>query len=104
VVEKALSNNDITVLTDYQRIFKKKFKSELKVQFQIQKTFELMQNNELDSMFLKLKKEGAEKIISECGDMDTQSPLIKEMVKSGVIFSVLPKVFFRRIRNLWKST
>jgi len=104
VVEKALSNNDITVLTDYQRIFKKKFKPELKVQFQIQKTFELMQNNELDSMFLKLKKEGAEKIISEYGDMDTQSPLIKEMIKSGVIFSVLPKVFFRRIRNLWKST
>ena len=104
VVEKALSNNDITILTDYQRIYKKKFKSELNVQFQIQKTFELMQNNELDLMFLKLKKEGAEKIISEFGDMDTQSPLIKEMIKSGVIFSVLPKVFFRRIRNLWRST
>ncbi|MDI6645097.1 MAG: NAD(P)/FAD-dependent oxidoreductase [Methanobacteriaceae archaeon] len=104
VVEKALANDDIEILTDYQRIFNKKFKSELNVQLQIQKTFELMQDRELDSMFLKLKKEGAEQIISECGDMDSQSPLIKEMIKSGIIFSVLPKIFFRRITNLWKST
>ena len=104
VVEKALINNDMKILSDYQRIFKKKFKSELNVQLQIQKTFELMQDRDLDLMFLKLKKEGAEQIISERGDMDSQTPLIKEMIKSGVIFSVLPKVFFRRISNLWKST
>ena len=104
VTTKALEQDDIQLLNDYERICKKKFGRELNVQLQIQKTFELMKDSELDSMFLKLKNEGAEQIISEYGDMDTQSPLIKEMIKGGIIFSVLPKVLFRRISKLWKST
>ncbi|MGC9517745.1 MAG: geranylgeranyl reductase family protein [Methanomicrobiales archaeon] len=104
IAMKALDQDNIKLLKEYEKNYKKKFGSELKIQLQIQKTFERMTNNELDSMFIKLKKEGAEQIISKYGDMDNQSPLLKEMIKSRIIFSVLPKVFFRRISKLWKST
>jgi hypothetical protein len=53
-------------------------------------------------MFDKLKEKGAEKIISEYGDMDSQSPLVKELIKNGLLFTILPKILSRRILSLWK--
>jgi len=57
---------------------------------------------DLEYMFRKLKEEGAEEIISHYGDMDSQSILIKELLKRGILFSILPKMLSRRISNLWK--
>jgi len=53
-------------------------------------------------MFRKLKEEGSEDIISQYGDMDNQSPLVKEMFKRGILFSILPKMLSRGISSLWK--
>ena len=53
-------------------------------------------------MFLKLKEGNAEELISKYGDMDTQSTLIKEMIKNRLLFSIVPKLLTRRIGSLWK--
>jgi geranylgeranyl reductase family protein len=103
VVYKAVKANDIKILKNYQEEYRKMYKNELKMQVKVQKTFESLSNEDLDSMFLKLKEKGAEEMISKYGDMDTQSPLVKEMLKTGMLFSILPKILSRRISNLWTS-
>ncbi|MGZ7047973.1 MAG: geranylgeranyl reductase family protein [Methanobacterium sp.] len=102
VVVEAIKSDDISLLNNYQKRYKKKFENELKMQLKVQKTFESLTNHDLDSMFAKLKEKGAEKIISKYGDIDSQSPLVKEMLKTGMLFSILPKLLSRRILNLWK--
>jgi hypothetical protein len=73
------------------------------MQLEVQKTFKSLSNDDLDSMFLKLKEKGAEEMISKYGDIDSQSPLVKEMIKTGMFFSILPKILSRRISSLWQS-
>ncbi|MGZ7160678.1 MAG: geranylgeranyl reductase family protein [Methanobacterium sp.] len=101
-VVEAIKSDDFSLLNNYQKRYKKKFENELKMQLKVQKTFESLTNSDLDSMFAKLKEKGAEKIISKYGDIDSQSPLVKEMLKTGMLFSILPKLLSRRILNLWK--
>ncbi len=101
-VSKALEMNDCTILKEYENIHRKRFKSELKVQQEVQKIFESLTNEDIDQMFLKLKERNAEELISEYGDMDTQSTLVKEMIKNGLLFSILPTLLTRRIGSLWK--
>jgi digeranylgeranylglycerophospholipid reductase len=101
-VSCALQMDDITILNQYENEYKKRFKNELKVQIEVQRIFESLTNEDLDQMFLKLKDGNAEALISKYGDMDTQSTLIKEMIKNRLLFSILPKLFTRRIRSLWK--
>jgi Mg/Co/Ni transporter MgtE len=93
---------DYSILKEYENIHRKRFKSELKVQIEVQKIFESLTNEDLDQMFLKLKEGNAEELISEYGDMDTQSTLIKEMIKNRLLFSILPTLLTRRIGSLWK--
>ncbi len=101
-VSKALDMEDYTILKEYVNLFKKRFKGELKVQLEVQKIFESLTNEDLDQMFLKLKEGNAEELISEYGDMDSQSTLIKEMIKNRLLFSILPTLLTRRIGSLWK--
>lgn len=98
----ALHEGDIGLLRNYERSYMKEYKNELRIQIEVKKIFESMSNEELDKMFLKLEQGGAEAMISKYGDMDTQSPLIKQMLKSGLLFSILPGILTRRISNLWK--
>lgn len=99
---KALDNQDIKILREYEMEYRKKYKNELNTQLKVQKIFKSLTDDDLDHMFLKLKEEGAEDLISKYGDMDDQSPLIKQMVKSGLIFKIIPKIISRGITNLWK--
>jgi len=101
-VSKALEMEDYSYLKEYENQTKKRFKNELRVQIEVQKIFESMNNQDLDEMFLKLKEGNAEELISKYGDMDTQSTLIKEMIKNGLLFSIVPKLLTRRIMGLWK--
>lgn len=101
-VKKALDNGDHTLLREYESNYKKRFKGELKVQLEVQRIFESLTNDDLDQMFLKLKEGNAEEMISKYGDMDTQSTLIKEMIKNRLLFSIVPKLLTRRIGSLWK--
>ncbi len=98
----ALHEGDIGLLRNYERSYMKEYKNELRIQIEVRKIFESMSNEELDKMFLKLEKGGAEAMISKYGDMDVQSALIKQMLKSGLLFSILPGILTRRISNLWK--
>lgn len=99
---KAVEMEDISKLKEYENQTQKRFKNELRVQIEVQKIFESLNNQDLDEMFSKLKQGNAEEIISKYGDMDTQSTLIKEMIKNGLLFSIVPKLLTRRIMGLWK--
>ena len=68
----------------------------------VQKIFKSLSDDDLDFMFLKLKETGAEEIISQYGEMDDQSPLVKELFKRGILFKILPKILSRGISALWK--
>jgi digeranylgeranylglycerophospholipid reductase len=97
----ALENDNLSFLADYELNYRKKFEKELRTQLRVQKTFEILSDADLDEMFLKLKEKGAEDLISNYGDMDAQSTLIKEMIKRGLIFSVFPKVLYRSVSHIW---
>ncbi|MBZ9571294.1 FAD-dependent monooxygenase [Methanobrevibacter sp. TMH8] len=94
-------NNNLDLLKDYEKNFKKKYSKELSYQLKVQKTIEILSDEDLDYMFTKLKDKNAEEIISKYGDMDKQSVLVKEFIKRGLIFSIIPKVFFRKLINIW---
>jgi digeranylgeranylglycerophospholipid reductase len=101
-VSNALQMENLTILREYENGYKKRFKGELKTQLEVQRIFESLTNEDLDQMFLKLKEGNAEELISKYGDMDTQSTLIKEMIKNRLLFSIVPKLLTRRIGSLWK--
>lgn len=102
VVSKALDEGDMKLLQDYPKNYMGEYKKELRMQLEVQKIFGAMTDEELDRMFMKLKKGGAESMISEYGDMDTQSTLIKEMLKSGLLLSILPGMILKGLLNIWK--
>ncbi|CDG64445.1 MAG: digeranylgeranylglycerophospholipid reductase [Methanobacterium sp.] len=99
---QALEHENIELLANYPQEYHNEFKRELKAQLMVHKIFKSLTDADLNYMFRKLKEEGAEDIISYYGDMDSQSILIKEMLKRGILFSILPKMLSRRISNLWK--
>ncbi len=101
-VSKALKLGDHTILNEYEDGYKKRFKGELRIQLEVQKIFESLTDEDLDQMFLKLKEGNAEELISKYGDMDTQSTIIKEMIKNRLLFSIVPRLLTRRIGKLWK--
>ncbi|MCE5214355.1 MAG: NAD(P)/FAD-dependent oxidoreductase [Methanobacterium sp.] len=102
ITSKALENDNTEILKQYQSQYRKNFKTELKTQLRVQKIFKSLTDEDLDFMFIKLKEEGAEDIISEYGEMDDQAPLVKELFKRGIIFKILPKILSRGISTLWK--
>jgi geranylgeranyl reductase family protein len=93
--------DNISLLKEYENNFKKKYSKELNYQIKVQQTIESLSDDDLDYMFVKIKKKNAEEIISKYGDMDKQSVLVKEFIKRGLIFSILPKVFFRNLTKIW---
>lgn len=100
VAERALIDDDIKILKNYESLYHENFKNELKTQLMVQKIFKSLSDDDLNFMFRKLKEEGAEDLISRYGEMDDQSPLIKEMFKRGLLFKILPKILFRLISSL----
>ena len=102
VVSNTLQNDEIDILQNYTKKYHNQFRKEIKLQLRIQKIFKSLNNSDLEYMFQKLKDEGIEDIISQYGDIDTQSTLIKELLQRKTLFSILPKIFSRRIANLWK--
>jgi digeranylgeranylglycerophospholipid reductase len=99
-VYDAVNSQNIDILKNYQKQYRKMYKNELKMQLKVQTTYNSLNDDDLDSVILKLKEKEIGKIVSECGDLDSQSPLMKELLKSGLIFSVLPKLLSRKIFGL----
>ncbi len=102
-IVRSLETGNIAILKDYEKNFRKKYLKELNYQLKVQKTLDKLSNNDLDYIFMKLKEKGVENLISKYGDMDKQSILVKELLKRGLIFSVIPSILFKRASNIWGS-
>ena len=98
---EAIEKNNVDILMNYQKEFNKKYSNEFKYQFKVQKTLNLLSDDDLDYLFLKLKKNDGEELISNYGDMDTQSTLVKEFVKRGLIFKIVPSFLFKKVVNIF---
>ena len=100
-----LDKNDREILQDifknYQKDFEKRFLKEFSYQFKVQRTFCTLSDDDLDYLFVKLREKDADKLISEYGDMDNQSVLVKEFLKRGLIQSLLPAIHKRELAKIW---
>jgi len=99
----ALNNDDYSLLANYERDFYSKFLNEISYQLKVQKTLCTLSNEDLDYLFAKLKEKEIDKLISEYGDMDNQSILIKEFLKRGILFSILPTIHKTELAKIWLS-
>lgn len=95
------NNNDYLKAYEYE--YHKMYDNEFKTQQNVQKLLCELSAEDYNYMFKILRERHVDDIISEYGDMDNQTQLIKELIKSGVIFKLLPKIGIRRLKNLWKS-
>ena len=100
-----LDENDKEILQDvfkdYQKDFEKRFLKEFSYQFKVQKTFCTLSDDDLDYFFVKLREKEADKLISEYGDMDNQSVIVKEFLKRGLIQSLLPAIHKKELAKIW---
>ena len=101
VIKEVLKEDNINFLKNYEKIFKKQFGKELKTQLNVQKTLSLLSNDDLDYFFLKLKEKNLEQLISEYGEIDNQSKLVKEIIKRGYLFTLFPKLLLKNISRIW---
>lgn len=85
----------------YQEDFEERFIKEFSYQFKVQKTLCTLSDDDLDYFFEKLKEKEADKLISEYGDMDNQSILVKEFLKRGLVLSLLPAIHKRELAKIW---
>lgn len=100
-VFRAVSNDNIDILNDYQKEFNNKYLKEFNYQFKVQKTLNALSDEDLDYLFLKLKENDGESLISEFGDMDTQSVLVKEFIKRGLIFKIIPSFLIKKVGKIF---
>lgn len=100
---KMLEENNNDYLINYEKEYHKRYNDEFRAQKNVQNIIRDMTEDDFNYMFKQLKKYEADKIISEHGDMDNQTPLLKELVKTGIIFKLVPKIGVRRLKNIWKS-
>lgn len=102
---KRFDENDKEILQDifkdYQKDFEERFLKEFITQFKVQKTLCTLSDDDLDYLFLKLKEENVDELISGYGDMDNQSILVKELLKRGLILSLLPKIHKKELAKIW---
>ncbi|ADL58715.1 geranylgeranyl reductase family protein [Methanothermobacter marburgensis] len=101
VIQMALED-DMGLLENYQEVCRKLYMAEMKNQMRVQRTFRILSDEDLDHIFLKMKEYGAEEIISRYGDMDIQTPLIMEFLKSGLLFRIIPSIISRKVASIWK--
>ena len=100
-IVESVENDDLGILEGYQKEFRQKYLKEFSYQFKVQNTLKLLSNRDLDYFFVKLKENDCERLISEYGDMDNQSVLVKEFIKRGLIFKIMPTFLFKKIGNIF---
>ena len=100
-VIETIENEDLEMLKGYESEFRDKYLKEFSYQFKVQKALNILSDDDLDYLFLKLGENGCEKLISEYGDMDTQSKLVKEFIRRGLLFKVMPTFLFKKVTNIF---
>jgi geranylgeranyl reductase family protein len=100
-ITEAIDEDDMGILEGYQTEFQDKYLKEFNYQFKVQNTLDLCSDDDLDYLFLKLKENDGERLISEYGDMDTQSKLVKEFIKRGLIFKIVPAFLFKKVVKIF---
>ncbi len=103
-IEEALDEDDPRMLKKYHEEYHKIYDNEIKNQLRVQRTFKMLNNEELDHIFLKMKENRVEDIISSYGNLDDQTPLIREFLKRGLLLSVLPSFIHKKVTRIWKSS
>lgn len=98
---KAIKNDNLEALNDYCDEFKKKYLKEFSYQFKVQKTLNTLTDDDIDYLFFKLKENDGEYLISKYGDMDTQSVLVKEFIKRGLLFKIIPSFLFKKVGKIF---
>lgn len=102
VVDKVLSADDISLLKEYAVNYDKAFHRELYYQLKIHRTFALLGDEDLNYTMDLLKKNDVEEVVSKYGSIDSQSYLIKEVIKRGWLLKIFPKLLTHNILKLWK--
>lgn len=97
----ALDSDDVGLLANYYGDFIEMYSKEFSYQFKVQKTLSLLSDDDLDYFFTKLRERDCERLISDYGDMDNQSVLVKEFLKRGLVFSILPKLLKKDLIKIW---
>lgn len=100
-IVKALKEDDINLLNNYHNEFLDSYSKEFSYQFKVQKTLSLLSDNDIDYFFTNLKEKDCEKLISEYGEMDNQSSLVKQFLKRGLLLVVLPKLLKKDLIKIW---
>ena len=100
-IVECLKNDDENILKGYEKEFRDKYLKEFSYQFKVQKTLNMLSDDDLDHLFYKLKKNDGERLISEYGDMDTQSKLVKEFIKRGLILKIVPTFLLKKVIKIF---
>lgn len=98
-----LKNHDNNYLKKYETDYHNLYDNEFKTQQNVQKIMQDLTEDDYNYMFKILKQYKVDEIISKHGDMDNQTQLIKQLIKTGIIFKLVPKIGIRRLKNIWKS-
>lgn len=98
---EAIEKDDLTILENYPDKIMDEYQKEFSYQIKVQNALCMLTNEDIDYLFMKLKKNDGEKLISEYGDMDTQSLLIKESLKRGLVFKVMPSFLFKKVGKMF---
>ena len=101
-IYEAINKDNIEYLIKYQDEFFDKYLKEFKYQFKVHNTLNMLSNEDLDYLFIKLKENNCEELISTYGDIDNQSVLIKEFIKRGLILKIIPKFLFRKVAKIFR--
>ena len=100
-IKDTLLKDDVSVLKNYSKEFKKLYSGELNTEVKVHNTLNILSDRNLDYLFKKIKENNGEGLISEYGDMDKQSVLVKEVLKRGLLFKITPKVISSKISRIW---
>lgn len=100
-IYKAIVEDDLSILNQYQQEFMEKYKNEFTYQLKVQETLNNLSDEDFNNLFLKIKENDGENLISEYGDMDNQSILVREFIKRGLIIKIVPSFLVKKVVDIF---
>ncbi len=97
----ALKEDNLGLLSNYDKEFREIYDKEFSYQFKVQKTLSFLSDEDIDYFLEKLKENDCEELFYKYGDIDNQSILIKQFLKKGLVLSLLPKLLKKDLIKIW---